>query len=82
MSAPDRYRALFLAEAQELLAAGGRALGAIEHAGGAEARAEDVDALFRATHSLKGMCGAMGHAASIRRGPARPPRARGSAGTA
>jgi two-component system chemotaxis sensor kinase CheA len=53
-----RYAALFRSEAREHLADVEAALLALERA---PDRAQ-LDALFRATHSLKGMAGAMGHA--------------------
>jgi two-component system chemotaxis sensor kinase CheA len=50
---PGKYAALFAAESREQLDRAGLA-----------ARVGDVDACFRAVHTVKGMAGAMGHAAA------------------
>jgi len=55
----SRYRQLFLDESREHLGVLNRELLRLEQAGG------DVDALFRAAHSLKGMAGSMGYEAIV-----------------
>jgi two-component system chemotaxis sensor kinase CheA len=52
---PSRYRQLFLDESREHLGLLNRELSRVEREGG------DIDALFRAAHSLKGMSGSMGY---------------------
>ncbi len=69
MAAPvlsrGKYAALFAAEARDQLGRAARAAAALRAAagGGADARAA-IDEGFRAVHTVKGMAGAMGYAAS------------------
>lgn len=57
-----RYAELFRTEAREHLAGIDEALAALAGGSQGAGQSEAVDALFRATHTIKGMAGAMGYA--------------------